>query len=161
MLVPWLLQLCQGVTLWLVQEADKEEGKKTLTPVVKKQKRNEEEDTTSPLYHLRTCPQQPQRLPTESHFLHVPSVSHSSSLGSKSLPHYPLGTNYSTRTLVRINLLMDFHSPHVELFQLLNTNLLQDSEYLNSTTGFILAGDRVTSKMIRVFLVPNPFSYPY
>lgn len=136
------LQLCQGITSWLGQEAEKK--KKNLTPVVKKQKRKEEDNKSQP------------------HLLHAPPLSDSSTLASKSLPHSPSGTSYSISSLVRINLHMGFHSPCGELFQLLNIHLLQHNlEYLNSTTEFILAGDRVTSGMTHSFLTLSIFSYPY
>lgn len=102
------------------------------------------------------------KLPIQPHFLHAPPLSHSSTVASKSLPHSPSGTSYSTSSLVRINSHMGFHSPCGELFQLLNIHLLQHNlEYLNSTTEFILAGNRVTSGMIHSFLTPSFFSYPY
>lgn len=65
------------------------------------------------------------KLPIQPHFLHAPPLSHSPTLVSKSLPHSPSGTSYSTSSLVRINLHMGFHSPCGELFQLLNIHLLQ------------------------------------
>lgn len=129
-------------TLHLCQEA-KEEGRRHQVPTVS------------------YVPHNP-RLPTQPHFLHAPPLSHSSTLGSKSLPHSPSGTSYSTSSLVRINLHVGFHSTCGELFQLLNIHLLQHNlEYLNSTMDFILAGDRVTSGMIYTFLSPSFFPYPY
>lgn len=102
------------------------------------------------------------KLPSQPHFLHTPPLSHSSTVVSKSLPHSPSGTSYSTSFLVRINSHMGFHSPCGELFQLLNIHLLQHNlEYLNSTAEFILAGDRVTSGMTHSFLTLSFFSYPY
>ena len=59
-----------------------------------------------------------------------------------------------------MDLLISFHEQVVELFQLLNTHLLQHNpEYLN-LTEFTLPGDRVTLEIIHPFLAPTPLDYP-
>lgn len=113
-----LLRLCQGITSWLVQEAEK-----------KKWSRRRKK---TPLCPMSPTPQDVPPSPTS---YMPPPLSQSSALGSKSLPNSPSGTKYSTSSLVRINLHVGFHSPCGELFQLLNIQLLQHNlEYLNSTT---------------------------